>query len=120
MMNVDDILKRWSEATERLSKAVSERDFKAFKRAYRDGDHCFKDVKRMIQKGEKDKLIVKKEDVKRTIDQWRDVTMNLKPWMSELKIRLQRAHSNTVRGKKIGRNYKYRKNIGRTLSVKAR
>ncbi|MCM8528209.1 MAG: hypothetical protein NE327_16925 [Lentisphaeraceae bacterium] len=97
-VDVNSTLDDWSTAIEKLVKAISEKNFKLFRRAYSDGCRQFRIISDLITNNEI------ADDVKKRIlsisDRWVATAAPLDQWKEEVGEELKSVrHGNKVRSK---------------------
>ncbi|MCM8541664.1 MAG: hypothetical protein NE328_15455 [Lentisphaeraceae bacterium] len=102
-VDVNSTLDEWSKAIDKLVEAISEKNFKLFRRAYSDGCRKFRIISDFITNNEVAEDIKKR--ILNTSDRWVATASPLDQWKDEIGVELQTVkHGNQVRSK-ISRAY---------------
>ena len=102
-IDVNSTLDNWTKAIDKLMKAISEKNFKLFRRAYSDGCRQFRIISDFITENEIADDI--KQQILNVSDKWLATAYPLDKWKEEVGSELKAVkHGNKVRGK-ISRAY---------------
>ena len=116
LQTLDSLLDEWQKASQELTRSIFERDFKAFRRAFAEGQNCYDqivDLHTELPDNLSDELKTKAQSLS---DDWLSQVAIVREWQDEVSSELDSMKKKRQGSKKVRKLFTQgRQNKGRNL-----